>query len=104
MSKNLFFKVCPANVKEPGLYPPPELVDDGRLPLGEVALEDVGPGCEIDRITSKAYLHHLFKAGELLAMQIASIHNLAFYLRLVTDARGEKSASHFLLRMFIVPS
>ena len=45
-------------------------------------------GCEIDRITSKAYLHHLSKAGELLAMQIASIHNLAFYLRLVTDARA----------------
>ncbi len=45
-------------------------------------------GCEIDRITSKAYLHHLFKARELLAMQIASIHNLAFYLRLVTDARA----------------
>lgn len=45
-------------------------------------------GCEIDRITSKAYLHHLFKTGELLAMQIASIHNLAFYLRLVTDARA----------------
>lgn len=45
-------------------------------------------GCEIDRITSKAYLHHLFKASELLAMQIASIHNLAFYLRLVTDARA----------------
>lgn len=44
-------------------------------------------GCEIDRATSKAYLHHLFKAGELLAMQIASVHNLAFYLRLVTDAR-----------------
>ena len=44
-------------------------------------------GCDIDRIHSKAYLHHLFKAQELLAMQIASIHNLAFFLRLVTDAR-----------------
>ena len=44
-------------------------------------------GCDVDRIYSKAYLHHLFKAQELLAMQIASIHNLAFYLRLVTDAR-----------------
>jgi queuine tRNA-ribosyltransferase len=44
-------------------------------------------GCDIDRIHTKAYLHHLFKAQELLAMQIASIHNLAFYLRLVTDAR-----------------
>lgn len=45
-------------------------------------------GCEIDRVTTKAYLHHLFKAKELLAMQIASIHNLDFYLRLVTDARN----------------
>lgn len=44
-------------------------------------------GCETDRIYTKAYLHHLFKAQELLAMQIASIHNLSFYLRLVTDAR-----------------
>ena len=44
-------------------------------------------GCDVDRIYSKAYLHHLFNAQELLAMQIASIHNLAFYLRLVTDAR-----------------
>lgn len=44
-------------------------------------------GCETDLVYTKAYLHHLFKAQELLAMQIASIHNLAFYLRLVTDAR-----------------
>ena len=44
-------------------------------------------GCHIDKLHTKAYLHHLFKAQELLAMQIASIHNLAFYLRLVTDAR-----------------
>ncbi|MCD8289229.1 MAG: tRNA guanosine(34) transglycosylase Tgt [Prevotella sp.] len=45
-------------------------------------------GCETDRGCTKAYLHHLFKAQELLAMQIASVHNLAFYLRLVGDARG----------------
>ncbi len=44
-------------------------------------------GCETDRFYTKAYLHHLFKAQELLAMQIASIHNLAFYLRLTRDAR-----------------
>lgn len=44
-------------------------------------------GCEVDLVYTKAYLHHLYKAGELLAMQIASIHNLAFYLRLVSDAR-----------------
>ena len=44
-------------------------------------------GCDVDLIYTKAYLHHLFKAQELLALQIASIHNLAFYLRLVGDAR-----------------
>ena len=53
-------------------------------------------GCDIDRITTKAYLHHLFKAGELLAMQIASIHNLSFYLRLVTDARKHIEAGDFV--------
>ncbi len=41
----------------------------------------------VDTAYSKAYLHHLFKAGELLAMQIASIHNLAFYLWLTGEAR-----------------
>ncbi len=41
----------------------------------------------VDAIYTKAYLHHLFKAKELLAMQIASIHNLAFYLWLVGEAR-----------------
>ncbi|MCF0202705.1 MAG: tRNA guanosine(34) transglycosylase Tgt [Bacteroidaceae bacterium] len=44
-------------------------------------------GCEVDRTHTKAYLHHLFKSGELLALQIASLHNLCFYLRLVGDAR-----------------
>jgi queuine tRNA-ribosyltransferase len=41
----------------------------------------------VDSTYSKAYLHHLFKAKEYLALQIASIHNLAFYLRLVKEAR-----------------
>jgi len=41
----------------------------------------------VDMTYTKAYLHHLFKAKELLAMQIASIHNLAFYLWLVAEAR-----------------
>lgn len=53
-------------------------------------------GCETDRIYTKAYLHHLFKAQELLAMQIASIHNLAFYLRLVTDARQHIEQGDFV--------
>ena len=36
---------------------------------------------------SKAYLRHLIISGEILGSQIASIHNLSFYLRLVSDAR-----------------
>ncbi len=49
----------------------------------------------VDTTYSKAYLHHLFKAKELLAMQIASIHNLAFYLWLVSEARKHIIAGDF---------
>jgi len=38
---------------------------------------------------SKAYLRHLFIAEEMLAKQIASIHNLSFYLWLVNEARAK---------------
>ena len=48
---------------------------------------DANLNCETSRGYSKAYLRHLFVAGEILAMQIASIHNLAFYLDLVKQAR-----------------
>ena len=41
----------------------------------------------VDHVYSRAYLRHLFAAEELLAMQIASIHNLGFYLWLVREAR-----------------
>lgn len=51
--------------------------------------------CLVDRVYSRAYLRHLFAANELLAMQIASIHNLAFYLRLVSDARAHIIAGDF---------
>jgi queuine tRNA-ribosyltransferase len=41
----------------------------------------------VDQVYTKAYLHHLIKAKENLAIQIATIHNLAFYLALVKEAR-----------------
>lgn len=53
-------------------------------------------GCETDLVYTKAYLHHLFKAQELLAMQIASIHNLSFYLRLVGQARLHIEQGNFV--------
>ncbi|MBQ6433867.1 MAG: tRNA guanosine(34) transglycosylase Tgt [Bacteroidaceae bacterium] len=41
----------------------------------------------VDHAYTRAYLHHLYKSQELLALEIGSIHNLAFYLRLVGEAR-----------------
>lgn len=49
----------------------------------------------VDTAYSKAYLRHLFIAQEILAMQIASIHNLAFYLWLVREARKHIMAGDF---------
>lgn len=49
-------------------------------------IQEDGPSY-VDRMYSKAYLRHLFISQEILAMQIASIHNLAFYLWLVQEAR-----------------
>lgn len=48
---------------------------------------DPGGASVVDEEYSRAYLRHLFSAHELLGMQIASIHNLAFYLWLVGEAR-----------------
>jgi queuine tRNA-ribosyltransferase len=48
---------------------------------------DEGLDCETSNYYSKAYLRHLFKAGEILSLTIASIQNLAFYLWLVKEAR-----------------
>lgn len=50
----------------------------------------------VDSTYTRAYVHHLFKAQELLAMQIASIHNLAFYLELVHQARLHILAGDFV--------
>lgn len=49
----------------------------------------------VDQFYSKAYVRHLFVAGEMLASQIASIHNLAFYLWLVCEARKQILAGTF---------
>lgn len=48
---------------------------------------DEGLPCETSQYYTKAYLRHLFKSGEILALNIASIHNLAFYLWLAGEAR-----------------
>jgi queuine tRNA-ribosyltransferase len=45
---------------------------------------------------TKAYLRHLFQAGEILALQIASLHNLSFFLWLVKQARVKIIEGNFL--------
>ncbi|MBO7509747.1 MAG: tRNA guanosine(34) transglycosylase Tgt, partial [Bacteroidales bacterium] len=50
----------------------------------------------VDHCYSRAYLHHLFIAGEMFAAQLASEHNLAFYLDLVRTAREHIRQGDFL--------
>ena len=49
----------------------------------------------VDRVYTKAYLHHLAACQEMLAAEIASLHNIAFYLRLVRMAREHILAGDF---------
>lgn len=56
---------------------------------------DPDPPSEVSRRYSKAYLRHLIVSGEILGSQISSIHNLAFYLRLVTSAREKILEGNF---------
>lgn len=56
---------------------------------------DAGSASEISRIYSKAYLRHLIISGEMLGAQIATIHNLSFYLSLVTEARKKITEGTF---------
>ena len=49
----------------------------------------------VDTYYTKAYLRHLFAANEFLGKQIASIHNLGFYLWLVREARKHILAGDF---------
>ncbi|MBO9658798.1 MAG: tRNA guanosine(34) transglycosylase Tgt [Chitinophagaceae bacterium] len=56
---------------------------------------DDGLDCHTSNYYSKAYLRHLMKSKEILGLSIASIHNLAFYLWLVTEARKHIIAGDF---------
>lgn len=56
---------------------------------------EIDGAAEVDRLYTRAYLRHLFVSREILALQIASIHNLAFYLWLVQEARKHIQAGDF---------
>lgn len=56
---------------------------------------DPSSDCYVDQTYTKAYLRHLFVGNEILGKQIASIHNLAFYIWLTTEARKHIIAGDF---------
>lgn len=63
-------------------------------------IDDFGPidpdgPSEVSKMYSRAYLRHLVMSGENLGAQIASIHNLAFYLKLVSEARKKIEEGDF---------
>ena len=57
-------------------------------------IDDLLPN-EVSQYYSKAYMRHLFVANEILGLQLASIHNLAFYLWLVKEARKQILVNNF---------
>lgn len=57
---------------------------------------DPGLPSEMSQYYSKGYLRHLFVAGEILGLQLASIHNLSFYLWLMGEARNNIIAGTFV--------
>jgi len=65
----------------------------GKLNIkGAAYIEDNGPvdpecGCYTCRNFSRAYLRHLYHAGEILAMRLNTLHNLHYYLNLIKEIR-----------------
>jgi queuine tRNA-ribosyltransferase len=74
----------------------------GRINIkGAVFEEDDGPvdpecGCYVCRTFSRAYLRHLYRAGEILASRLNTWHNLHYYLDLMTNARAAISEGSFI--------
>jgi queuine tRNA-ribosyltransferase len=68
--------------------------------LNEKYMTDSGPisqscGCPVCQSFSRAYLRHLFKADEVLALRLAVMHNLWFYNELMAHIRQALDAGHF---------
>tara|TARA_B100001142_G_C14262207_1_gene627486 strand:- start:961 stop:1392 length:432 start_codon:yes stop_codon:yes gene_type:complete len=53
------------------------------------SLLDINGTSFVDNTYTKAYIHHLFKSNELLGKQIATLHNIRFYLWLMEQAQEQ---------------
>jgi queuine tRNA-ribosyltransferase len=94
---DLFDCVLPTRVARTGQV----WTDDGRLNLRNAAvLDDPAPidpacGCEACRGFSRAYVAHLFRARELLAYRLATIHNVTWTLELMRRLRASLADASF---------
>ena len=94
---DLFDCVLPTRVARTGQV----WTDAGRLNLRNAALQDdpgpLDPGCACEACTnhSRAYLAHLFRAKELLAYRLATIHNVTWTLELMRRLRASLSDGSF---------
>jgi queuine tRNA-ribosyltransferase len=69
-------------------------IRNARFERDALPIEE-GCQCYTCRHFSRAYLRHLFKAGELLAYRLATIHNVHFLLQLMRDVRANLAAGRF---------
>jgi queuine tRNA-ribosyltransferase len=73
----------------------------GRVNIRNAAFKEqdgpIDPGCDCPtcRTFSAAYLHHLFRVGELLGLRLATVHNLRFIMRLMEEVRLSILAGDF---------
>ncbi len=94
---DLFDCVLPTRVARSGQL----WTSEGKLNLRNARfLDDAGPidpacGCEACRNHSRAYLAHLFRAEELLAYRLASLHNLTYTLDLMRQIRAALADGSF---------
>ncbi len=94
---DMFDCVLPTRTARNGLL----FTSGGKLVIRNAQhAEDDGPAdrscaCYTCRTFSRAYLRHLFKAGEILALRLNTLHNLQFYLSLMDAAREAIAAGRF---------
>ena len=95
---DMFDCVMPTRNGRNGMLFTTEGVINVRNRKWATVFEPLDPGglCFVDGEYTLAYVHHLVKSGEILGLQICSIHNLSFYLWLVREARYHISRGDFV--------
>jgi queuine tRNA-ribosyltransferase len=94
---DMFDCVLPTRCARNGLL----FTSQGRLTIRNAAFQDDerpvdhACGCYTCRTFSRAYLRHLFKAGELTALRLNTLHNLHYFLDLMAGARAAVEAGRY---------